>query len=153
MNVIFLDVDYVLNSIQKSKEVYELTGIPHSGKDFPFDEKCMENLKYIVEQTNSSLVITSNWRKYEDHKKRLLEELEKYDLSNRVIGYTPDFGNRVLEIKEYLEILGENINFIILDDYAYMEDLVEYLISTNAYFGLTKEDANAAIKKLKYKDV
>ena len=148
MNVIFLDIDYVLNSIQKSKEVYELTGTPHSGKDFPFDEKCMENLKYIVEQTNSSLVITSNWRKYEDHKKRLLEELEKYDLSNRVIGYTPDFGNRVLEIKEYLEILGENINFIILDDYAYMEDLVEYLVSTNAYFGLTKEDANIAIKKL-----
>lgn len=148
MNVIFLDVDYVLNSIRKLKEVYEMTGKPHSGKDFPFDETCMKNLKYIVEQTNASIVVTSNWRKYEDHKERLLEELEKYNLSSKVIGYTPDFGNRVLEIKEYLEILGENINFIILDDYAYMEDLVDYLVSTNAYTGLTEEDAQIAVKKL-----
>jgi hypothetical protein len=30
-----------------------------------------------------------------------------------------------------------------------MEDLIDYLICTNAYFGLTKRDADMAILKLK----
>lgn len=148
MNIIFLDVDYVLNSISNAIEEYEKTKIPRSGKDFPFDESCMFNLKYIVEKTNAVLVITSSWRKYEDHKQRLLEELNKYGLVDHVIGYTKDLGNRVLEIKDYLNSLDCEVNFIILDDYAYMEDLVEHLISTNAYYGLTEVEAASAVKKL-----
>lgn len=148
MNIIFLDVDYVLNSISNAMEEYEKTKMPRFGKDFPFDENCMCNLKYIVEKTNAGLVITSTWRKYEDHKQRLLEELNKYGLVNHVIGYTKDLGNRVLEIKDYLGSLDCDVNFIILDDYAYMEDLVDYLISTNAYYGLTEVEAEAAVRKL-----
>ena len=53
MNIVFLDIDYVLNSYRKSKEIYELTGKRHSGKDFPFDEECMDNLKYIISETDA----------------------------------------------------------------------------------------------------
>lgn len=144
MNIVFLDVDGVLNSLEHLIEVYNKTGKPHHGVNYPFDEKCMLNLKRLVEETNSALVITSSWRKYEDHKKRLIEELEKYELEKYVIGYTKDLGNRVLEIKEYLNSIGMDVNFIILDDSAYLEDLVEYLIATNAYYGLREVDVEQA---------
>lgn len=148
MNIIFLDVDGVLNSIEHLIEVYNQTGKPHHGINYPFDEKCMLNLKRLVEETNSALVVTSTWRKYQDEKERLLEELRKYDLEQYVIGYTKDLGNRVLEIKDYLKSVGTDVHFIILDDAAYMEDLVEYLIATNAYFGLRDIDVEQAILML-----
>lgn len=149
MNIIFLDVDGVLNSIEHLIEVYNQTGKPHHGINYPFDEKCMLNLKRLVEETHSALVITSTWRKYQDEKERLLEELRKYDLEKYVIGYTKDLGNRVLEIKEYLNSIGTDVYFVILDDAVYMEDLVEYLIATNAYFGLRDIDVEQAKLLLK----
>ena len=47
MNIIFLDIDGVLNSHRKLKEVYEQTHKPHSGYNYPFDEICLENLKTL----------------------------------------------------------------------------------------------------------
>ena len=38
MNVIFLDVDGVLNSINKLIEIYNKTHKSHSGYIYPFDE-------------------------------------------------------------------------------------------------------------------
>ncbi len=149
MNVIFLDVDYVLSSINNAVDMYSKTGIPRHGCNFPFDQKCLENLKYIVDETDAYLVISSGWRKYNDHMEKLYFELNKYDLVDRIIGQTKVLGNRVLEIKDFIENFEGEINFIILDDSAYMEDLVDYLINTNAYFGLTREDANHAIMKLR----
>ena len=148
MNIVFLDVDGVLNSLENAIELYNQTGKPRSGVNYPFDERCMLNLKRLVEETNSALVITSSWRKYQDQKERLIEELKKYDLEDFVIGYTKDLGNRVLEIKEYLNSIGTDVNFVILDDSAYLEDLVEYLIATNAYYGLRDIDVEEAKLRL-----
>lgn len=71
MNLIFLDVDGVLNSSRKLREVWELTHKPHSGVNYPFDERCMNNLKLLVEKTNSKIVVTSTWRKYEENMKKI----------------------------------------------------------------------------------
>lgn len=144
MNIVFLDVDGVLNSLEHLIEVYNQTGKPHHGINYPFDERCMLNLKKLVEETHSAIVVTSTWRKYQDEKERLLEELRKYDLEQYVIGYTKDLGNRILEIKEYLNSIGTEVNFVILDDLVYLEDLVEYLVPTNAYFGLRDIDVEQA---------
>ena len=144
MNIIFLDVDGVLNSVEHLIEVYNKTGKPHHGINYPFDEKCLINLKRLVEETNSLIVITSTWRKYKDAKERLLEELKKYKLDKYVIGYTKNLGNKILEIKEYLKTLGENINFIILDDSNSFEDMIKYLVVTNAYYGLREQDIEQA---------
>lgn len=149
MNIIFLDVDYVLNSISNAIEEYHVSGMPRSGCNFPFDPNCLSNLKYIVDNTDAYIVISSMWRKYEDHMEKLYFELDKYGLVNRVIGQTPVLGNRVLEIKEFINNFEGDINFIILDDYAYMEDLIDYLVNTNAYYGLTRDDAEIAVRKLK----
>ena len=40
------------------------------------------------------------------------------------------------------------MNFVILDDSAYLEDLVEYLIATNAYYGLRDIDVEEAKLRL-----
>ena len=76
MNIVFLDVDGVLNSLENAIELYNQTGKPRSGVNYPFDERCMLNLKRLVEETHSALVVTSSWRKYQDQKERLIEELK-----------------------------------------------------------------------------
>ena len=149
MNIIFLDVDGVLNSIKGLKETYYQTKRPYSGYDYPFDVRCMYNLKYLVEVTNSYIVITSTWRKDDFGKKVLLDELKKYGLDNRVIGYTSILHKtRREEIKAFLDILDEKINYIIIDDDSDFKDLEEHLIKTDFNYGLTKENVSTAIKKL-----
>ncbi len=149
MNIIFLDVDGVLNSISHLKEEYHKNKRPYSGFDYPFDERCLNNLKRLVEVTNSYLVITSTWRMHEIGKNILLHELKKYDLDKRVIGYTDILHRpRGEEVKLYLDKLNQDVNFIILDDDNDFVGLEKYLIKTNYEIGLTDEDVIDGIKKL-----
>ncbi|MBR4002606.1 MAG: hypothetical protein IKI95_00865 [Clostridia bacterium] len=89
MDIVFLDVDGVLNSQNRLIELYNKTGKPHSGSNFPFDEKCLENLKILVKETGAKIVITSTWRKYENDMEILINKFKEYDLAKDVIGYTP----------------------------------------------------------------
>lgn len=149
INVIFLDVNGVLNSTKKLIDLYIETGKPHSGINYPFDEVCMNNLKYLVEETNSYLIISSSWRKRVDKKERLLEELRKYDLDKRIIGYTKILGPKLDELKNYILLFSNNINFIVLDDDKRLESMVDNLIITNSYYGLSKENVDTGIRLLK----
>ena len=149
MNIVFLDVDGVLNSKNKLIDVYKKTHKPHSGYSYPFDERCLENLKFLIQETNSKIVITSTWRKEEKGITILLNVLNEYDLDTKVIGYTPILNTtRELEIKKYLSQINYTPNFIILDDDADFYELMPFLIKTNNQFGLTKENAEEAIIKL-----
>lgn len=154
MNIIFLDIDGVLNSHRKLKEVYDKTHKPHSGYNYPFDEVCLANLKTLVEATNSKIVITSTWRKDKEGRDKLIQTLKEYELDKHIIGYTPILNQpRGIEIKEYLSTLEHQPNFIILDDDTDMEELQEYLIKTNISVGLTKENTEEAIIKLTKKRI
>ena len=149
MNIIFLDIDGVLNSHRKLKEVYELTHKSHSGYNYPFDELCLANLTKIVVQTNSKIVITSTWRKDKEGRQKIIEALKEYNIDQHIIGYTPILNqSRGNEIKAYLSTLDQTPNFIILDDDTDMEDLIDYLIKTNISDGLTKQNTEEAILKL-----
>lgn len=153
MDIIFCDVDGVLNSITHLIEVYNLTGVPHSNYEYPFDEKCLNNLKLLVND-NTRIVITSKWRKDDEGINRLTEELEKYNLNKYVIGYTPILDTqRGEEIKAFMEITNINIeHFVILDDDRDMCDLIPYLVKTNTKVGLTYEDVLLA-KEVLRKDI
>ena len=70
-------VDDVLNSMDYAKKLYEIDKIARSCYYFPFDPRCLSNLKYLVDITNSSLVITSTWRMHEIGKEILISELRK----------------------------------------------------------------------------
>lgn len=149
VNIIFLDIDGVLNSINKLKKVYYETHKPHSGYSYPFDEVCLENLSVLVKVTNSKLVITSTWRTDKKGRDILLNTLKKYDLDSEVIGYTPYLSeNREKEIKQFLSSFEQQPNFIILDDDAKFYELMPFLIKTNTQIGLTSKNIEDAIKKL-----
>lgn len=149
MNVIFLDVDGVLNSINHLKEEYYKNKRPYSGYDYPFDRRCLLNLLYLVNITDSYIVITSTWRKDKIGRNILLNELAKYDLDKRVIGYTDIlYKRRGEEVKDFLLKNSNITNFIIIDDDSDFEGLEDYLIKTNYQNGLTNDDVGKAIKKL-----
>lgn len=149
MNIIFLDVDGVLNSLNKLISVYNETHKPHSGFSYPFDENCLENLKLLVQATNSKIVITSTWRKSKEGINILLNNLKKYNLDTEVIGYTPNLStSRELEIKQFLSLLNQQPNFIILDDDYDFKELIQYLIKTDIQIGLSKKNVEDGIKKL-----
>lgn len=149
MNIIFLDVDGVLNSVNKLIEVYNKTHKPHSGYNYPFDERCLVNLQLLVRETNSKLVITSTWRKDLEGRAKLINELKEYDLDKEVIGYVPVLNtNKEEEIKQYLSTLDYQVNFIILDDKVDMGSLLPYLVNTNPQVGLTYENVEQGILRL-----
>ena len=149
MNIIFLDIDGVLNSHRKLIEVYNKTHKPHSGYNYPFDEICLNNLKRLVEVTNSKLVITSTWRKDKEGRDTLIKALKEYQLDQSIIGYTPILNQpRGIEIQAYLNTLEHHPNFIILDDDTDMESLIDYLVKTNISVGLTEENVEEGIKKI-----
>jgi len=150
MKIVFLDIDGVLNSRNKLIELYNKTGKPHSGTSFPFDEKCLENLKKLVEETNAKIVITSTWRMYEDNMNILLTKFKEYELDKHIIGYTPVlYISREEEINEYLEELEESCDFVIIDDITDMGELNDKLVITSPQTGFTEENLNRAIKILK----
>ena len=151
MKIIFLDVDHVLNSINKLSEVYQKTGKPHSSYAYPFDEKCLQNLKLIVQETDAKIIVTSTWRKEELGRTTLLRVLKEYELDDLVIGYTPILSGkaREYEINQFLSVLSEVPNFVILDNDSDMGELTPFLVKTNWRVGLTYENAQEAIKKIK----
>lgn len=159
MNIIFLDVDGVLNSMTHLIKLYEKNKKPFFGFDTPFDPDCLKNLKELVIQTNSKIVVSSTWRKRQKGIEILLENLKKYELDKSVIGYTPIFNTNVTrgtEIKAYLSNLKENaskLNFIILDDESDMDELLPHLIKTDANLGLTSENVKLGIKNLNKKRI
>lgn len=149
MNIIFLDVDGVLNSIDNLIKICNKTNNRYFGFDYPFDEECLKNLKLIVTETNAKIVITSTWRRHEEGKNILLSVLNKYDLEKDIIGYTPFLNkSRGEEILQFLSTLEFKPNFIILDDDSDMGILLPYLVKTNIRTGLTYEKTIEAINKL-----
>lgn len=149
MNIIFLDIDGVLNNINNLIRISKKTHKSYSGCEYPFDEENLSNLKHLVDITNSKIVITSSWRKHDNHLKVLFNKFKEYNLDKEIIGYTPILNTkRGIEIKEYLKRNNISCNFIILDDDRDMEDLLDHLILTSTYEGLTKEKTEEAIIRL-----
>ena len=157
MNIIFLDVDGVLNSLKYLNYYCELTNTKsYNGINYPFDPECLSNLKKIVEATQAKIVVTSTWRKKDSNRMKLLEVLKEYDLDKEVVGWTPVLGTSTVgptrghEIYAYLTtMLNWPQNFVILDDAnIYMDDYLPHLIKINGYNGLTEENVKEAITKL-----
>ena len=121
MNIIFLDVDGVLNNLRDAEIHYEKTHKPLVGTEWPFSEESMKVLRRIVIETDSKIVISSSWRVSKEGRRVLKVELKKYDIFKYVIGKTPEIyvgkNRRENEILTYLENLkGKSPSILILDD-------------------------------------
>ena len=149
VNIIFLDVDGVLNNI-------DTITTTKSGWTF-VDDFLVERLRTIVELTGAKVVLSSSWRygMYSSGTDRqdyleLVDKLREFNI--QVIDVTPIFsdGDREEEIMWWLEHRWfDSGHYVILDDVNYFVDLQTNFVQTSPETGLTLEDVERAIKILK----
>lgn len=153
MKIVFLDIDGVLNCRNSKALCHGIMGI---------DDEKVKNLKYIIDKTDSKIVLTSSWRTgwKKIHKEQqgymadyLDKKLEKEKLF--ITDKTDDFkAMRGEAIMEWLE--GKSIeNYVILDDEVWDYEkygLTARLVKTEFYDdngGLNKDKAIEAVEKLR----
>lgn len=111
MNIIFLDIDGVLNSYAYYKET-----------ENDLDLKAIDILSQIYHKFNCKIVLSSTWRELKDISdesaqkmwKHLIDTLEKYGME--IYDITPTIkNNRPLEIATWLQN-NSCSNYVILDD-------------------------------------
>lgn len=161
MNVIFLDIDGVLNSTNWMVDCH------NNGTSFNFPENQMDpsaisRLNRITDVTKAKLVISSTWRLSFYKSSNALELLQRcmkgYGITGEVIDFTPyawdlDFPpkygeQRGSEIQAWLEVNLVD-KFVILDDSCDMGKLLPNLVRTNLEMGLTDLEVERIIEILK----
>lgn len=162
MNVIFLDIDGVLNSkFWDESHQMEISDGKH------IDTEKVILLSKLVNRTNASIVFHSGWRFWFDENikptrkesEHLVNLLAKEGMS--ISGVTPDFTTEEIrktkkfskvkadEILAWLQEHPETENWIVLDDLdLHNEEIVRHQVMTNPECGLTEADVDKAIKKL-----
>lgn len=156
MNIIFLDIDGVLNS----KSGSNLT------EKFGLDDKLIVNLKHIIDSVpDTKIVISSSWRvlEYDEiHTSKeipwrivLTHKLGFTNISDIIIGDTPihmtnDKNRRGNEIRQWLDenkVKFKIDRFVILDDsdYDIRDVFPNNIVKTDMSVGLTIQNAKAAI--------
>lgn len=156
MNIIFLDIDGVLNS-KSGTNISEKFGL---------DDKLIANLKHIIDSVpNTKIVISSTWRAFEYDELHtsaeipwrtiLTHKLGFTNISDVIIGDTPFFmdndkNRRGREIKHWLDEnrIDKKVNqFVIIDDE--ISDITEIFpnntLKIDSNVGLTHNDAKSAI--------
>lgn len=148
-NIIFLDIDGVLNSNKYFDGISNKECInPVDRLMLDIDMSKVKLLLEVINKTNAKIVITSSWRRmklYPYIKERLVS------MGLPVVGETPFIeGRRGEEIKSYL-LENRVSNYCIIDDEVFKDynTLEDNLVITNFYEdGLTKEHAEEVVKKL-----
>ena len=174
MNIIFLDIDGVLQPydaecrylIQDKQIINRLSlqfGVDYSKYSFEdvisvvydWDYQAISRLKYILEQTNSKIIVSSNWRRknqlYKMRDLLKIQGLDKYWLDDTPID--DDKTHNTLALKRYHEIM-ESLKKYEINNYAILDDEKELfyyypnnLILTNNIISI--QNMNDAIKVLK----
>ena len=140
MNIIFLDIDGVLNN--KDTFIVQEEHFLKTGESLVEIEPIMiSRLAKIVKETDSQIVLSSSWRygwdpeyeKCSSHCKKLISSLDEYGL--RIFDKTPVIKNglRQDEIRCWLARHADVDNFVILDDEtSFLMDFVgTRLVKTN----------------------
>lgn len=138
MNIIFLDIDGVMNSTEDRFST-EL-----ENRDYWI------RLKRLTNETNSAIVLSSSWRIIERLTNLVKKRLKEYDI--KYVDKTPYLSGRGNEIKTWLESTNIKVDkFVIIDDE--ISDIVDLfpnnVVKTDMYKGLQDDDVEKAIKILK----
>jgi len=148
MNVIFLDIDGVMNH-----NLHMIRSELHD--NFEFCPVATNHLKEILTKTDSKIVLSSSWRIGETVKSLKEELFCHYDLQDYIIGLTPFSGQyneqRGLEIQQYIDAVKETERhvdrFVIIDDDKDMVHLMGRLVYVNRICGLSSvEKKDEAIR-------
>lgn len=117
--IVFLDVDGVLNSSDTQEN-------GPSGC-MGIEDRFVRQLSKIVHRWDAEIILTSTW-KDEWNKESgwrskdflyLMDKLAKYNMEITDKTFDATWGGRGKGIRHYLEQLGEDVAFVILDDYDF----------------------------------
>lgn len=149
--VIFLDIDGVLNTNALRNENEEYF-------ERPISEEKMSLLKYIVDSTDSIIVLTSSYRQYWNEGAQQVSEIGKYmyelfakygmKIHSKTM-WLPG-NNRKTEIESFLAD-HQVERYVIIDDVDYNFDK-EHFVKTTDDCGLDEEACEMAIKILNGED-
>lgn len=146
--IIFLDIDGVLNVYCEERDEFGCI----------FHKHFEENLKWIIEETNAKIVISSTWRM---SGLKVMQEMWKHrNLAGDIIDVTPfsAFCVRGEEIQTWLDN-NEVLNYVIIDDdddmlptqksnFVKTSNNQHHPDSIDIGYGLTKKCAEMAIQIL-----
>ena len=153
MNVIFLDIDGVLNTPNYGVQAHAMwkrtNGWFKSRDEFGaiFDPMAVDCLEYIVHHTNAKIVVSSSWRK--SGFKVMKDMFKVRGIDADIIGVTPVLNTmRGEEIEQWLLKNDYVTNYVILDDDTDFteEQKKNHFVCTHGKYGL---DHNAMVKALK----
>lgn len=168
MNIIFLDIDGVLNSNDFANKHYEETGKGLLMYDF-LDPNAVDGMvEFLDKHPDIRLVISSSWRYGNVHKTiKFFTKNGMMSLVSYIIGDTPRSysGERGKEIQWFLEHVGTDVmgdfildndikidRYVIVDDDDY--DLLDsqkenHLVKIDGVHGITNKDYEK-IEKILY---
>lgn len=143
LNIIFLDIDGVLSTFRFIDYQEKYCECNYYDSDKNFDPICMKNLKTLIEETNSYIVLTSTWRNSKELVGHIIGNLNRYGINNRLFSSTGNKNTRENEILEWLHNFKDiKINYVILDD-----DVIKLnnFVKCDIYNGFTKECLRQAL--------
>lgn len=157
MNLIFLDIDGVLNS-----EEYALKCSAEENTRYTFeslDPACVRALNRLCTEGQAACVLSSVWR-INWTLPGMQAHLEKFGFTGRVVDKTPLLrgrdgkdAERGFEIAAYLSNCqrhGPKVDaFVILDDDSDMGPLMPFLVKTEFKKGLTETHVDQALALLR----
>lgn len=162
-NVIFLDLDGIVNTIQIHK--HKLPWQRMIKKDGYYFDICLPSyrrvsnkqavlwLEKLALETKSEIVITSSWR-IGNSTKKIARALYNSGLSRKVkiIDSTKQIGRRDDEILEWVETHYVS-NYVVLDDDCFdLEKVKDRLVQTKTDIGFTINEYNKAVEILTEKN-
>ena len=156
-NIIFLDIDGVLNDEQYIVKCYEKHHTPMHMSFVPFNPRSLKNLRKIYESILDNghdplIVLSSSWRLNEIDTEIVKARLAEYGM--RIKGATPYINSeRGIEIIEYLKTNDYlDVPFVILDDEKFdiitQNKLKNHLVLTSFQRGLIGQKVKQAINVL-----
>ena len=149
MKIIFLDFDGVMDT-EYYDHILSETGKPISDEyGLLFDPECVKNLKYIIDNTDADIVVSSTWKDDMSYKEIL--DMWKYrGLPGFVTDVTPSTENhkRGDEIDGWLKECHTECNYVIIDDLDvsnFNEHQIPRLLIVNPFNGLDEYTAKRAV--------
>lgn len=154
INIIFLDIDGVLNGAFSFSQCHNWVGI---------DKDKVQRLVKIVDYTNAKLVLISTWKlgwepfgRYDrrDPKLHHAKYLDNHLMKKgklRCIDKTREKNSlyRGAGIREWLNRHPDVENWVVLDDEIFMDyqenGIINHLVCVDSCYGLTDEDVENAI--------
>jgi hypothetical protein len=141
MNVIFTDVDGVLNNPIILKQKGSVS----------FDDECLAQFVRLVQRTSGSVVVTSSWRLSTDKMDFLRAQFTQAGIIGQLLGQTPDLGDvasRAREIQHWLNSNPSVTSFVILDTFygAQLKNNLNSFHNVNEERGLTCWDVDRILE-------